>query len=250
LRLELVDLLSKSKSKVSANLLACYVKFDLDESVRISATRALSKFPLDWVRPKLLEGLRYPWPDAAKHAAEGLVRLNDSKAIPILVEYLKSPDPTTPRVSKDGHYVKRELVAINHLKNCMLCHADSAAESDKGRAPVPSWERPLPRLYYGARSSGLMARADVTYLRQDFSVVHRVDEPGHWPANQRFDYVVRKTKLTEEQAEALEDKSNESSFGEYREAIVFALKMLTDRKPTDSSYANWKEIANDLGYGG
>lgn len=250
LRLELVGMLGKSRSKVSANLLACYVKFDLDETVRMSATKALSNFPLDWVRPKLLEGLRYPWPDAAKHAAEGLVRLNDTKAIPKLVEYLQSPDPTTPQVSKEGHYVKRELVAINHLKNCMLCHADSAAESDKGRAPVPSWERPLPQLYYNARPSGLVARADVTYLRQDFSVVQKVDNPGRWPADQRFDYVVRKTKLTDDEAKALQKKAGDNSFDEYREAIVFALQMLTDQTPSNNSYANWKKIATDLGYGG
>ena len=252
LRLELVELLAKSRSKISANLLACYVKFDLDEKVRMSATKALSKFPLEWVRPKLLDGLRYPWPDAAQHAAEGLVRLNDTKSIPKLVEFLKEPDPRTPRLSKEGHYVKRELVAINHLKNCMLCHADSASEGDKGRAPVPSWEERLPRLYYNAKPSGLVARADVTYMRQDFSVVQKVEDPGKWPTNQRFDYVVRKTKLAEDEAKALQKDSGESSdsFSEYRQAIVFALQLLTDESPANNSYASWKKIATDLGYGG
>lgn len=247
LRLELVKLLGQSESQVSANLLACYVKYDLDPKVRMSATNILRSFPSKWVRPKLLEGLRYPWPEAAKHAAEGLIRLNDMKAIPELVELLKRPDPRRPRKIAPNMYVRKELVAINHLKNCLLCHADSTSNSDHGRAPVPQWERPLPPAYYNAQTTGLTARADVTYLRQDFSVVHEVKDHGSWPANQRFDYVVRKTTMNEAEAEQITEHFNDST-NEYRDAVIFALQMLTDQKPSDNSYHSWKEITTKMGF--
>ena len=245
IRTELVKLLEESRSPMSASLLACYAKFDLSSKVRTLATSALSGFPRSFYREKLIEGMRYPWPEAAKHSAEALVRLNDVESIPVLVEMLKEPDPRVPR-EREGRYVKKELVAINHLKNCMLCHADSQRDTDRGRAPVPTWEEPLPRTYYNFRSPGLlMARADITYMRQDFSVVQEVKDAKPWPKHQRFDYVVQNRELSQEEYQQLSEQITMDS-NEYEQAIVFALRMLTGKKPSDNSYDSWKTIASRL----
>ena len=246
LRLELVRMLGDSKSRVGCNLLSCYVKYDMNPEVRMAATQALSKMPRDVYREKLLEGLQYPWLEAAKHAAEALVRLNDVKAVPHLVELLNKPDPREPFQNSNGQYVKRELVSINHLKNCLLCHADSQSISDFGRAPVPEWNKALPRQYYNSHSSSLAARADVTYLRQDFSVVQSVEDHGSWPEQQRFDYVIREAPMSSDQVEEHSKANPTFQSREYRSVIVFALQMLTDKNPLDNSYQSWKEISEQL----
>ena len=56
---------------------------------------------------------------------------------------------------------------------------------------------------YYESTGGSFVRADVTYLRQDFSVPQPVPRPGQWPANQRYDYMVRKRFLTGEELKAL-----------------------------------------------
>ena len=54
-------------------------------------------------------------------------------------------------------------------------------------APPPGG--PTSPQYYDG--DGIFVRADVTYLRQDFSVMQSVENPGKWPALQRFDFLVR-----------------------------------------------------------
>jgi len=60
----------------------------------------------------------------AEHSAEALVRLDDWESVPELIEMLDMPHPQAP-VEVDGKLVQRELVAINHMKNCLLCHPPS-----------------------------------------------------------------------------------------------------------------------------
>ena len=244
LRLAFVESLAEEEFQTAVNLLTCYVKYDLDSDVRMAATKALSNFPAKSYRAKLLQGLDYPWVPAAQHSAEAIVRLNDTKAVPMLVDKLKNQDPNTIRQTEPGVYVKRELVAINHLKNCVLCHADTR-KSGLGNAPVPEWNRPLPRLYYGAKSEALNVRADVTYMRQDFSVmqdIHDDQRPRFWPKRQRMDYVVKSTVLNSETSIDRLHRSQPTEVSEYRDAIIFALQMLTDLKPADNSYKNWKSL--------
>ncbi len=84
------------------------------------------------------------------------------------------------------------MVRINHLGNCLLCHAPSVSADDPVRGVMPSRDRLTSASQYGqTESPGLFVRADVTYLRQDFSVVQPVDKPGPWPHSQRYDYLVR-----------------------------------------------------------
>jgi hypothetical protein len=113
----------------------------------------------------------------------------------------------------------------------MLCHAPSSSKDDlvRGRVPVPG-ENPPP-LYY-AEQRGLFVRADITYLRQEFSVVQPVPVPGTWPGNQRFDYLVRTRPLTRLERARLEQPPKEKpapARDEQREAVLFALRELTGK---------------------
>ncbi|MFK7766677.1 MAG: HEAT repeat domain-containing protein [Mariniblastus sp.] len=239
IRLALVKALHQTNSKIGCGLLTCYARYDLDPEVRVAAVDALRSYPSELYRSNLLDGFQYPWPEVAKHSAEALVRLNDTDAIPALVELLNRPDPRMPQ-RKGNQIVQRELVAINHMKNCTLCHADSQSKSDSGRGLIPVWGTPLAPQYYGA-VSGATVRADVTYLRQDFSVIQPVKDHGPWPENQRFDYVVRESVVSAEQrAAAVEEFKGQPN--EYHAAIAKALRLLTKENPRDNSYATWKRI--------
>jgi hypothetical protein len=141
----------------------------------------------------------------AYHAAEAIAFLDLREARSATEAISKEPDPRLPtkaEVESDAEpvLVVNELVRINHLSNCLLCHGPSTSAEDpvRGRIPIPG-ENPPP-LYY-AESTGLFARADITFLRQDFSVVQPVLKPLTWPGQQRFDYLLRKRKPTEKELE-------------------------------------------------
>jgi hypothetical protein len=80
----------------------------------------------------------------------------------------------------------------------------------------------LPTEYYSA-SKGYFTRADVVYLRQDFSAVHRVPNQQHWPEIQRFDYFVRIKPLAENKAKQLLSAWDDK---EYRRYVQFALDQI------------------------
>ena len=76
-------------------------------------------------------------------------------------------------------------------------------------------------------------RADIVYFRQDFSATHPVAAPGRWPAEQRFDYLVRKRELTAKEIEKVVlPPGEERARGSYpqREAVREALAALGRRK--------------------
>jgi hypothetical protein len=91
----------------------------------------------------------------------------------------------------------RELVRINHHRNCLLCHAPAEDEGSPVRGVVSTPGLPLPDgmslAYRGKGDEGTFVRADVTYLRQDFSVLLPVEDHKDfdWPQMQRFDFLVR-----------------------------------------------------------
>jgi hypothetical protein len=120
--------------------------------------------------------------------------------------------------------VVREVVRINHLRNCLLCHEPSVEATDLVRGFVPSPREPLPPLveYYNRERSGNFVRADVTYLRQDFSIPQPVANNGPWPAYQRYDYVVRTRYATEEESRRLAPRTYPQ-----REAVRWALRELS-----------------------
>jgi hypothetical protein len=154
----------------------------------------------------LLAALQYPWPETAQAAAEAIVEAECKELTPELERLLSEPDPRAPvtRVLFGREVgVIREVVRLNHNHNCLLCHAVvSPTELREGRlltGPVPLASQPLPRpdTYYSSGSPDMRVRADVTYLRQDFSLLQAVRDPGPWPKEQRFDFLVR-TRLVGE----------------------------------------------------
>jgi hypothetical protein len=117
----------------------------------------------------------------------------------------------------------------------MLCHAAVDTNRDSidrsvpvGPAPSPGDPLPPPSMnmeYYSLRPGITIVRADITYLRQDFSLNQVVKDPGKWPAMQRFDFLVRTRELTPAEAAAEQPKGHVDV--EYRQAINFALRALT-----------------------
>ena len=97
---------------------------------------------------------------------------------------------STPYQDDEGTWVVDELVKVNHLRNCVLCHQVSSDKNDPLRGQIPSPGERLPRIYYNS-NRGDFVRADVVYLRQDFSVMLPVEDHGKWPQQQRFDFFVR-----------------------------------------------------------
>ena len=65
-------------------------------AVRGLAVTALKAHPVEKYRQVLLDALRYPWPPAADHAAETLVAVGDTAAVPQLRVLLDAPDPSVP----------------------------------------------------------------------------------------------------------------------------------------------------------
>jgi hypothetical protein len=156
--------------------------------------------PFSDIDPALLRHAPWP-PDAWPPTA---VVLDDAQGGRPRMSPLGRPDDIPERArARGGVSVVREVVRVNHLRNCLLCHAAAAGPPTYAIvAPVPSPDRPLPPVfsnaYYEARS-GMAVRADVTYLRQDFSVPQPVEDPGQWPTNQRYDYMVRTRYATAEE---------------------------------------------------
>ncbi len=197
-RLQLVAMLAENKGKSASIMLAQRAVFDLSSEVREAAVKALKNRLRDEYRSVLLEALRYPWSVAADHAAEALVALKDDGAVFGLACLLDEPDPLAPTQDKEKNWTVKELVRVNHLGNCLLCHAPSSSRDDPIRAPVPERGKELPVVYYD-RSNGPAIRADVTYLKQDFSAVQFVPKHGEWPSQQRFDFMVRQRTLSNDE---------------------------------------------------
>src|SRR5262249_5566483 len=140
-----------------------------------------------------------------------------------LKRLLDEAAPTVPFVdSKHQTYMVREMVRVNHFSNCLLCHAPSTNVADlvRGAVPDPSQPLPPPTGRYYESDKGMFVRADVTYLKQDFSVPQPVDKPGKWPVMQRFDYLVRTRPATMTDHQRPASKQRE-------EAIRFALVKLS-----------------------
>ena len=71
-----------------------------------------------------------------------------------------------------------------------------------GLAQVPTPDQPLPSPSEGYDNSipEVLVRLEVTYLRQDFSLLQPVADANAWPEMQRFDSLVRTRTLSEQEA--------------------------------------------------
>jgi hypothetical protein len=217
---------------------------DLAPEVRRAAVSALVNRPPREFRALLLAGFRHPWPPVAAHAAEALVAVNDRQSAAALVSLLDRPAPGLP-VPVSGAasttFTVRELVRVNHLRNCLLCHPPSFSDKDLVRKSVPSPLMPLDPVSapYGAPGASTFVRADVTYLRQDFSVVQPVDKPPKdWPTYQRFDYLTHVRLVDLAEAERLA-RGKTRTTREYHDNILFALQRLTGAERGDTA-ADWR----------
>lgn len=241
LRLLLVRELAKVNNRDTTIVLTYRALFDLDPEVRALAVKALERRSTNHYLPFLLKGLRYPWPSVADHAAQALRKLKITGIEPQLIKLMEQPDPTAPVPYKKNKKLLRvpELVRLNHMRNCVLCHAPSTGPTDglvRGLVPTPG--QPLPRVYY-AGQSGDFIRADTTFLRQDFSVMMTVEGADPWPTEQRFDFVVRSRVVKSDEMPEIAAKSGNNY--PQREAVLYALRGLTGKDAGESA-EQWREM--------
>jgi hypothetical protein len=251
----LVELLAEIPQKPATLALAQRAAFDLNAEVRAAAVAALKgRDPEAW-RPALLKALSYPWPPPADFAAEALAHLEDTAAVPELITMLRDPPAGRPVITPDRRVVIREVVKINHNHNCMLCHAPAFRGDEPviGVDPVntrpanplatgPSYqEKKNPVTATAATAAAAIGkqripnwvRADITFLRQDFSVSIPVAPPI--PAV-RFDFAVRTRPLDGPEWKRWQSMPEDGN--PQREAVLFALRALTGKNPGTST-SDW-----------
>jgi len=207
-RMTLVRMLKQIDGPEASRALADRALFDLNAGVRASAVATLKHRPREEYTDRFLSAFRHPWTPASEHAAYALATLDRSDLEPQLRELLDQPDPMAPvtkRVGIRDVTVAPQLVRVNHLRNCTYCHPVSSSESDLVRGAAPDWDAPLPQRYYGQSSEQIFVRADMVYLRQDFSVsmpVGDTETRNDWPREQRFDFFVCDRTVSAEEAKA------------------------------------------------
>jgi hypothetical protein len=237
----LIRTLAAIDGEYASSHLARLALFDPDLEIRQSAIETLRNRPKAEYAKEMLDGLRYPWALVVQRAADTIVVLKCDNLVPQIIGLLRNPDPTAPYM-KDVNWQKstvvREVVKINHHRNCLLCHAPSHSREELVRAPVPNpyRELPPPSMIYQERpgtTGNTFVRADVTYLRQDFSVSLVVDGADPWPKIQRFDFLVRERPAT------TEDQTPIGST-EYHQTILGTLRELTGME--DESWAALCEL--------
>jgi hypothetical protein len=127
----------------------------------------------------------------------------------------------------------------------VLCHAPAVANefaSTVTTAEVPRPDQPLPSPSEGYDNSipDILVRLDVTYLRQDFSIMQPVADAHPWPEMQRFDYLVRTRVLTDQEATAV-PAPKAGVLSPYQRATLAALRELTGRD-TEPTPEAWRRL--------
>ncbi len=226
--------------------------FSPEESVRAVAIRALQDRPAQDYTDILLAALSYPWPTVAGRAAEAIVQLGRADLVPTLVDRLGDADPRLPVAMKLGGkqvFEVQQLVKLNHHQNCLLCHpSGDGAPNGAITAPIPDPSQPLPSFMSGYGKSkpspgDIIVRVDMTYLRQDFSLLQPVVNPGPWPKQQRFDFLVRKVPLTAAQAKMFQSTLQHAAGANtpYQDALLVALRGLTGQDAAATPQA-WRKV--------
>jgi hypothetical protein len=223
--------------------------FSPEDSVRMAAIDSLKSRDAQLTTSILVEGFRHPLPAVSKRAAEALVKLKYTDTIARLVDVLDRPDPRAPLQQKiDGKEttVVRELVRVNHHRNCLLCHAPANSGTtprDVLAVPVPLPDRSLLSSGYGSDASpDIFVRTDVTYLRQDFSVMMKVEDAKPWPEMQRFDFLVRTREVNADEAAKCRNELAKLGTPPAHAAAHYALRELTGHNnPNGMTAAAWRE---------
>jgi hypothetical protein len=252
MRTGLVKYLSTVQHAEATRALARLAIFSSEDEVRLAAIDVLKVRREKDYTDILVTGLRYPWPAVAKRAADAIARTGRTDLIPELIAVLGEDDPRLPRPKMVGWTstaVVREMVKVNHNRNCMMCHAPTGspvvpAGGIGAEVPVQGQALPSPNQGYRQSSPELMIRIDVTYLRQDFSAVLAVGDAHPWPEAQRFDFVVRERRVTDEEAQLYRDKLTPKEAGvlsPYHKAALSALRELTGKDTAPTAEA-WRKL--------
>jgi hypothetical protein len=254
-RMGLVRYLAGVSHVEATRALARLAIFSTEDEARQAALEALKVRRERDYTEVLLQGLHYPWPAVARRASDAIVKLERTDLVPQLVAMLDEADPRLPVFKEVEHKkvpVVRELVRVNHHRNCLLCHAPGntgsvSPETLTAAVPVPDQPLPVPSQGYQATTPDVLVRIDVTYLRQDFSALQAVEDANPWPEMQRFDFLVRTRELSEEEAEAWRHKLTQREPGRlspYQKAAVTALRELTgkDTAPTGEAWRRLLEL--------
>lgn len=263
-RKEIVKKLAALDHAESTRALARMAVFSFEKDVRDAALSALTKRSGDAATPILLHGLRYPWPAIVQHAADAIVYLHRLDLVPELIDVLDEPDARAPFVPEGGCLpVVREVVRLNHHHNCITCHAPATSDPEFAKsgvssdflvAPVsiPVPDPQLPQLTLGgyngfsgpSLSPDLFLRVDVTYLRQDFSLMQQAESVEFGGPLQRFDYLVRtrEVKPKEMHDYARWAKQQRRDFlPPNQRAAQIALQQLTGRNHIEPTAAAWRK---------
>ena len=247
-RVGLVKYLAGVTHAEATRHLARMAIFSLEDDVRLAAVDALKVRREKDYTDILVKGLSYPWPAVARRAADAITRLDRKDLVPALVAVLDGTDPRLPKTTGRGTFV-RELVKVNHHRNCMMCHPsgqpgqvpDTAITAE---VPVQGQPLPSPSQGYGRSAADLMVRIDVTYLRPDFSATLTVPDAHPWPDAQRFDFVVRERELSAAESDAFEAKlaiTEPGVVSPYHKAALAALRELTGKDAAPTAAA-WREL--------
>jgi hypothetical protein len=256
---ELVKTLAGIDYPAATQALARLAVFSVEKETHGLALAVLKKRPAGDAAGVLRDGLRYPWPAMAQNAAEAVAALQRFDLASALVDMMEQPDPRAPATSAGRAVpVVREVVRLNHHHNCMTCHppATSDADFDKNgfttdfvTGPVSSADVPLASFGYfgsGSLSPDIFVRADVTYLRQDFSLMQRVPNADPNRPVQRFDFLIRTREVTAAEADSYRVWLNKQGPGyrsPYQAAAHAALRRLTGRNVAPIAAAWRQELA-------
>lgn len=252
MRLGLVKYLTAAPHVEATKALARMAIFSPEDDVRFAAVDALKVRRDKDYTEILLKGLQYPLPAVAKRSADAIARLDRSDLIPQLVAILDQPDPRLPTMRETGEkkrLVVREVVKMNHHRNCMMCHSPGnsgtvSAEAITAEVPIQGQALPTPSQGYRQTSPDLMIRVDVTYLRGDFSATLTVADAHPWPELQRFDFFIRERTVTADEAETFREKLIPKEIGvlsPYHRVALTALRDLTGKDTAPTAEA-WRKL--------
>jgi hypothetical protein len=251
-RLGLVKYLTGVPHVEATKALARMAIYSAEDDIRAAAITAMKVRRDKDYTDILVKGLRYPWPAVAKRSAEAVAKLERADLIPELLAVMESADPRLPEKKERGGKsvaLVREVVKVNHHRNCAMCHAPVGSGTPNPSAitaEVAVEGQPLPSPAEGYRQSTreLMVRIDVTYLRPDFSASLHVADAHPWPEEQRFDFLVRERKLTSEEAATYREKLTPRGPGvlsPYHKAAVAALREMTGKDAAPTAEA-WRKL--------
>lgn len=253
MRIGLVKYLTGVPHVEATKALARLAVYSAEADIRGAAIVALKVRREKDYTSVLVDALRYPWPAVAKNAADAITKLERTDLVPELVKVLESADPRLPVAKEEGGkkaLAVKELVKINHHRNCLMCHAPNGSgvpneDAITAQVAVPGQDLQSPgQGGYRNNISELLIRLDVTYLRQDFSVSMPVKEAHPWPSNQRFDFFVRERVLSDDEAAEFRTKLTPKEAGvlsPYHKAAVSALRELTGKDAAPTAEA-WRKL--------